>query len=185
MLLRIVLSVALGGGIGLAIGLIGKSMGGQCPLACNPYVSTGLGVIIGLIIASRSDAVGAQVQSPNVVRLASDAQFREVVSQARGPVLVEFYTSSCPYCVKQMPAINSLADRYAGRATVAVANARTLRETAAEQSVTAVPTALVMSGGQVVEVSHGLKSEKDLAAMLERHLQGEGPAGDPPPPHAG
>lgn len=129
MLLRIVLGVGVGGGIGLAIGYLGKSAGGQCPIACNPYISTGLGVVIGLIFASRGGTADALVQSPNVLKLASDEQYRQAVLNAR-----------------QAPAAT------------------------AEQGINAVPAALLIKDGQVVEKLTGLKSETELAALLDGHL---------------
>ena len=51
MTLRIILGIVIGGGIGFAIGYFGKCSSGVCPLTSNPYVSTIIGIIIGLIIA--------------------------------------------------------------------------------------------------------------------------------------
>ncbi len=170
MVLRIVLAVLLGGGIGLVVGLIGKSAGGQCPIACNPYVSTGLGVIIGLVLASRGGSVDAMPHSANLVQLETQARYEQTVSAPGQVVLVEFYTSQCPACRAQLPTLNALADRFAGKATVAVANAAALNAVATREGIEAVPTMLVFKDGKLVETLVGLRKEKELSALLDKHL---------------
>ncbi len=176
MVLRIVLAVLLGGGIGMVVGLIGKSAGGQCPIACNPYISTGLGVIVGLVLASRGGSVDAMPHSTNLLRLDTTAAYEQTVSSPGQVVLVEFYTSQCPACRAQLPALNALADRFAGKATVAVANAAALSDVAMREGIEAVPTMLVYRDGKLVETLVGLKKEKELSALLEKHLGAADPA---------
>ena len=50
MTLRIILGIIIGGAIGFALGILGKCASGTCPLTSNPYVSTILGALIGLMI---------------------------------------------------------------------------------------------------------------------------------------
>jgi len=50
-ILKVVLGVVIGGGIGFVIGYFGKCSSGACPLTSNPYISTVIGIIIGLMIA--------------------------------------------------------------------------------------------------------------------------------------
>jgi thioredoxin 1 len=170
MLLKVVLGVVLGGGIGLAIGYAGKSMGGQCPIACNPYVSTGLGVFIGLLLASRSGGAGALIESPNVLKLTSAEQYRQAVNDPDKAVLVEFYTDGCPWCAKQMPVINRIADRLAGSLLVATADARQVRTIVAQEKIEGFPTMLLLKGGRVVERIVGYKDSDELMALLKSHL---------------
>jgi hypothetical protein len=51
MLLKVILGIAIGGGIGFAVGYFGKCSSGVCPLTSNPWISTFLGIIIGLMVA--------------------------------------------------------------------------------------------------------------------------------------
>ena len=48
--MKVVLGVLIGGGIGFGIGYFGKCASGMCPLTSNPYVSTIIGIIFGLLI---------------------------------------------------------------------------------------------------------------------------------------
>jgi thioredoxin 1 len=177
MVLRIALAVVLGGGIGLIIGLIGRSAGGQCPLACNPYVSTGLGVIIGLVLASRGSSVEAQARSANLLKLDTEAAYQQAVAAPGRAALVEFYTPQCLACRKQLPVLNTLADRFAGKVTVAVVNAAALRDVARQQGVSAFPTMFIFKDGQRLETIIGLTTEKELAQLLEKYIaERPGPA---------
>ena len=47
--MRILLGVAVGGAIGFAVGYFGRCATGTCPLTSNPWVSTMVGALIGLM----------------------------------------------------------------------------------------------------------------------------------------
>lgn len=51
MTLRIVFGILIGGAVGFALGYFGKCASGTCPLTSNPYVSTIIGIIFGILIA--------------------------------------------------------------------------------------------------------------------------------------
>lgn len=50
-MMKYLLGILIGGGIGFTIGYFGKCASGTCPMTSNPYVSTVIGIIFGLIIA--------------------------------------------------------------------------------------------------------------------------------------
>jgi len=52
-LIKILLGAIIGGGIGFAVGYFGKCSTGMCPLTSDPYISTILGLLIGVMIAIR------------------------------------------------------------------------------------------------------------------------------------
>jgi len=174
MVLRIAFAVLVGGGLGLAVGLLSRGMGGQCPLMCNPYVATGIGVVLALMVASRGGVSATAPASDHLVVPASEADYRRLVGETQGVVLVEFYGPHCPACRRQAPAIAALADRFAGRATVAIVNAGSLRSLAQAEGVTGVPTMLVYRNGERVETLVGLTEEAELADLIERYLSDDG-----------
>jgi hypothetical protein len=49
--MKIILGLIIGGAIGFALGYFGKCASGVCPLTSNPYISTIVGALIGLLIA--------------------------------------------------------------------------------------------------------------------------------------
>lgn len=51
-MLKFIIGAVIGGAVGFAIGYFGKCSTGACPLTSNPIVSTVVGVLIGIGIAS-------------------------------------------------------------------------------------------------------------------------------------
>ena len=52
MIIRILLGVLIGGGIGAVLGYFGKCFSGTCPLTSNPYRGAIYGAVIGALLAS-------------------------------------------------------------------------------------------------------------------------------------
>lgn len=165
-MLRIVLAVAIGGGIGLAVGSVGKALGGQCPIACNPYVSTALGVVVALALAGSTVSLES-LYGPNVLRIGSEAAYDELVAGEGKVALIEFYTPQCPACRRQAPVISEMADRFAGRAAVAVVNARKASALAQRERMDALPTLVLYKDGRRAATLAGFKPEGELAALIE------------------
>lgn len=51
MILRIVIGALVGGAIGYGLYRVVGCSSGACPLTANPWISTGYGVLMGLLIA--------------------------------------------------------------------------------------------------------------------------------------
>ena len=170
MLARIIIAVLVGGAVGLAVGYTSHLAGGQCPILCNPYISTGLGVLIALFIVSRTGGAVQTEASSNLVQLRSDAAYDAAINDPGGVVLIEFYTDYCPACRRQLPALNSLADRFAGRALVAIVNAARVRNVSKRENIQGVPTILLYAGGKQVKRVVGLTAENRLAGLIEKYL---------------
>ncbi|MGD8240736.1 MAG: thioredoxin family protein [Armatimonadota bacterium] len=176
MALRIVLAVIIGGAIGLGVGMAGRALGGQCPLLCNPYVATGLGVVVALLLASRAGGAEALLTSENLVRVDSPETYERAVGPSAGVALVAFYTRHCPSCHRQLRAVSRLADRFAGRATVAVVDANAVPAVAGEEGIRAVPTMLLYRDGEQVRRFSGVTDEEELAARVDELLETSEPS---------
>jgi len=50
-MVKIVIGILVGGGIGFLIGYFGRCASWVCPLTNNPYISTIIGALVGLLIA--------------------------------------------------------------------------------------------------------------------------------------
>jgi hypothetical protein len=50
--MKIILGIAIGAGIGFAIGYFGKCASGTCPLTRNPWISTIVGALFGLMMVT-------------------------------------------------------------------------------------------------------------------------------------
>jgi thioredoxin 1 len=80
-------------------------------------------------------------------------------------VLVDFYGTYCPPCRTLMPTIDKLARE--GYPVVKV-NVQDHPELAAEHGVKAVPTLLVLKGGEEVSRFVGLQPERTIRDALDR-----------------
>jgi thioredoxin 1 len=80
-------------------------------------------------------------------------------------VLVDFYGTYCPPCRTLMPTIDRLVkDGY----SVVKVNVEDRPELASQFGVKAVPTLVVLKGGQEVSRFVGLQSERTLRDALDR-----------------
>jgi thioredoxin 1 len=104
----------------------------------------------------------------------SDANWKQEVSEAEGPVLVDFWAEWCAPCRMIGPAVEALASQYAGRAKVGKLNVDENPSVAAAYGIRSIPTLLVFKGGKVVDQQVGAVPPPRLQAMLDGQLE---PAG--------
>ena len=48
--MKIALGILIGALVGFGIGYFGKCISGACPLTSNPFISTAIGAVLGLVI---------------------------------------------------------------------------------------------------------------------------------------
>ena len=97
----------------------------------------------------------------------TDATFEDEVLKSENPVLVDFWAEWCGPCKALGPVIDEVATAYAGRVKVGKVNTDTNRETAMRYQVSAIPTVVLIQGGEVVEKFVGLRSKQDFEAALD------------------
>jgi len=105
--------------------------------------------------------------SVNTVIL-TEQNFEQEVLKSAQPVLVDFWAEWCGPCKMIAPALDELADEYAGRARIGKVNIDEHQSLAAKYSVRAIPTLLLFSKGEVVEQMVGAKGKRELKASLDR-----------------
>ena len=104
----------------------------------------------------------------------TDDNWKKEVTEAEGPVLVDFWAEWCPPCRMIAPSIEALATAYSGRAKVGKLNVDENPAVAQTFGVRSIPTLLVFKGGKVVEQQVGALPQPRIAELLERQLE---PAG--------
>lgn len=107
--------------------------------------------------------------SENVLEL-TDGNFQEEVLQSDVPVLVDFWAEWCMPCKMIAPTIDELADEYAGRIKVGKMDTDSNRETGMAHSISAIPTLMLFSKGEVVKRFVGLQQKADLQAAFDEIL---------------
>ena len=101
---------------------------------------------------------------------ATDADFDAAVLQSDEPVLVDFWAQWCGPCKMIAPALDELADTYAGRAKVVKIDIDQNRATALKYHVRSIPMLLLFKDGQVQATQIGAVGKAQLSQMIDKAL---------------
>ncbi|MEE9296375.1 MAG: thioredoxin [Phycisphaerae bacterium] len=96
----------------------------------------------------------------------TDDNFVDEVLKSEIPVLVDFWAEWCGPCKALAPVIDELADEYAGKVKVGKLDTDSNRETATKYSVSAIPSLILFTAGEVKEKFVGLRPKQELTAAL-------------------
>lgn len=100
----------------------------------------------------------------------TDTTFEQQVSQATGPVLVEFGADWCPPCHALAPVLEAVAREYAGTLTVLTLDVDANPDTTARYGVRNLPTLILFDAGQPVTQLVGARPKATLLRDLAPHL---------------
>jgi thioredoxin 2 len=103
---------------------------------------------------------------------ASDDDFAEVAEKSTIPVLVDLWAPWCAPCRMVSPALEQIATEYAGRVKLVKVDVDRSPRLSLRFSVQAVPTLLVLRGGEVVSRQAGAAPVPALRSWVERALAG-------------
>jgi thioredoxin 2 len=105
---------------------------------------------------------------------ADDATFGEIADSARIPVLVDLWAPWCGPCRMVSPALEQLARDLAGRVKLVKVNVDESPRISQRFSAQAIPTLLVMKGGQVAARQTGAAPLPALRAWVDNALAADG-----------
>ena len=100
----------------------------------------------------------------------TDDNFQSEVIESDAPVVVDFWAEWCQPCRLLSPTIDKIADEYGEKVKVGKVNIDQHQKTSVDFKVTAIPTVLVIKGGEVQEKFVGMPNEGDLKAAIDKHL---------------
>jgi len=96
--------------------------------------------------------------------------FEREVLHSEIPVLVDFWASWCGPCQMLSPIIDALSEEYKGRFKIGKINVDEQSELAANYAVVSIPTLLIFKDGKMEERLVGVRSQDDLAELLDQYL---------------
>jgi thioredoxin 1 len=102
----------------------------------------------------------------------TSANFVSTINGTDMPILVDFWAPWCGPCVTLGPTIDELANKTKGRAIVAKVNIDEHPALAQAYNVQAIPTMVVLQGGQVQTQLRGVQPLEALMATLEPLMSG-------------
>ena len=103
-----------------------------------------------------------------IVVEATDATFEQEVLKSELPVLVDFWAPGCPPCAALAPVLEKLAEDLKEKIKFVKVNVAQGQTVAAKYRVQAVPTLVVIKGGEIVDSAVGYQPEQELRKRLSR-----------------
>jgi len=96
----------------------------------------------------------------------TDESFEQDVLRADGPVLVDFWAEWCGPCKQIAPALEQIADEFAGKVTVAKLNIEESPTTPSRYGVRGIPTMMLFKGGQMASMKVGAMPKQKIVEWL-------------------
>ena len=103
---------------------------------------------------------------------ADDTSFRDIAEAAKIPVIVDLWAPWCGPCRMVSPALEQLASELAGRVKLVKVNVDTSPQVSQRFDAQAIPTLLLLRGGQVAARQVGAAPIAVLRAWVEKGLAG-------------
>jgi thioredoxin 1 len=101
------------------------------------------------------------------IEVFTDQNWQQEVLDSSTPVLVDFWAEWCAPCKAMVPDLEAIAGEYAGRVRVGKLNVEENQQVPFQYAITAMPTLIVLKGGQVVEQRIGKMGRAQLAKLLD------------------
>ncbi|PWB75229.1 MAG: thioredoxin [Holophagae bacterium] len=100
----------------------------------------------------------------------TDGNFHDVIMNAEVPALVDFWAVWCGPCRVVAPIVEELAEEYAGRAVIGKMDVDQNKQVATQLGIQAIPTLLIVKGGQIADRIVGVVDKNSLRARLDALL---------------
>jgi len=100
----------------------------------------------------------------------TDENFEQEVLRNEKPVLVDFWSPTCPPCLILGPIIEEIAKEFEGKAEVGKLNVFKNPETAKKYQIVGIPTIIIFKDGEIKERATGLKPKQVIVDKLNSLL---------------
>jgi thioredoxin 1 len=100
----------------------------------------------------------------------TDANFDQEVLKSEQPVLVDFWAGWCGPCKMIAPAVEKIAETYAGKLKVAKVNVDQNGATPSRYGIRGIPALLFFKGGKVADQIVGYVPQETIEEKVQRLL---------------
>jgi len=101
----------------------------------------------------------------------TDANFNDIVSKSKLPVLIDFYADWCGPCKIIGPIIDELAEEYEGKALVVKVNTEVNPGLSQYFKIKSIPSLMIVNRGALKERFQGLIPKPNLEEILNEYIQ--------------
>ncbi len=102
--------------------------------------------------------------------IVTDANFDEVVTKSKLPVLIDLWAAWCGPCRQIAPLIERLAKELAGKVLVGKLNVDENNFTASRFGVQSIPTLLILKNGKEADRIVGVESREAILRRLQSYI---------------
>ena len=106
----------------------------------------------------------------NAIHHVNDKTFEKEVLQDTCPVLVDYWADWCGPCQMIAPALEQIAQDYAGRIKVAKLNVDENVETPLKYGIRSIPTLMLFRNGEIIATQVGTISKGQLTSFIEANV---------------
>ena len=97
----------------------------------------------------------------------TSAEFDKVITEAKVPVLVDFYADWCGPCKMMAPSVEAMEGIYGDKLKIGKLNVDDNPDIAEKYNVMSIPTLIFFEGGNAVQTSVGLISRSALQEKID------------------
>ena len=108
--------------------------------------------------------------SSEVVVHVNDNDFNELVLESELPVLLDYWAEWCGPCKMIAPLLDTIAEEFAGKLTVAKMNIDDSPSTPQKYGVRGIPTLMLFKNGEIEGTKVGALSKPQLVEFINLHL---------------
>ena len=108
--------------------------------------------------------------SSELIKHVTDDSFGSDVLQSDKPVLVDYWAEWCGPCKMIAPALDQIAQEYAGRLKVAKLNIDENQATPPKFGIRGIPTLMLFKNGNVEATKVGALSKTQLNAFIDSNI---------------
>jgi thioredoxin 1 len=100
----------------------------------------------------------------------NDNDFNELVLESELPVLLDYWAEWCGPCKMIAPLLDTIAEEFAGKLTVAKLNIDESPNTPQKYGVRGIPTLMLFKAGEVEGTKVGALNKVQLVEFINAHL---------------